>query len=255
MSIHFPVEFTVGTITVSAHAVFEMLAFLIGYRYYVYLKKGYADAISSENRLFIIVGAAIGALLGSRLLGALEEPHHWLESSNPWMYLYVSKTIVGGLLGGLWGVETIKYFIKEPASSGDLFTFPLLLAMMIGRVGCFLNGVYEPTYGIVTDVWCGMDLGDGLMRHPLALYELVFLACLWMGLYLLQKRVALQNGTVFKYFMIAYLLFRFSVDFIKPGFRYSFGLTSIQLACIVGLLYYAVVIGRSMLLSKAKTSR
>lgn len=42
--------------------------------------------------------------------------------------------------------------------------------------------------------------------------------------------------------MIAYLLFRFGLDFIKPGYRYALGLGSIQLACVAGLLYYSPVI-------------
>ncbi len=148
---------------------------------------------------------------------------------------------MGGLLGGLIGVELTKKLIGEKESSGDLFTYPLILAIMVGRVGCFLSGVAEPTYGVPTGLPWGMDLGDGLPRHPVALYEILFLALLWISLRAVEKRYDLRSGLRFALFMTTYLLFRFGIDFIKPGFRFSFGLTSIQIACLLGLLYYAVL--------------
>jgi len=39
----------------------------------------------------------------------------------------------------------------------------------------FLVGVKEFTYGNGTNFIFAMDLGDGLLRHPTSLYELVFL--------------------------------------------------------------------------------
>jgi prolipoprotein diacylglyceryltransferase len=87
-----------------------------------------------------------------------------------------------------------------------------------------------------------MDLGDGLMRHPVALYEIAYLFCLWIIFLNIDKRVTLANGVRFKLFMIAYLIFRLLLDFIKPGSRYLFGLGTIQISCILGLLYYSKTI-------------
>jgi len=58
--------------------------------------------------------------------------------------------------------------------------------------------------------------------------------CLWI----VQKKFALQQGALFKLLMIAYLGFRFLLDFIKPHFTFNVGLSVIQLTCIAGLLYY-----------------
>jgi prolipoprotein diacylglyceryltransferase len=71
------------------------------------------------------------------------------------------------------------------------------------------------------------------------LYEILFLSLLWIALYQLQKRKSLENGALFKLFMISYLLFRFLIDFIKPHYPIVLGLNTIQLTCIAGLLYYA----------------
>lgn len=214
----------------------------IGFRYFLFLRRRQGDQVDSNNRIWSVIGATFGALLGSRLLGALENPPGLLHAANPLLYIYQNKTIVGGLLGGLIGVETIKKLVGERQSTGDLFTYPLILAMIIGRIGCFSMGIYEETYGVPTALPWGMDLGDGLMRHPVALYEIVFLLTLWQLLRIVGRRYRLVSGARFQLFMIGYLLFRFLLDFIKPGYRFPFGLGAIQLACLAGLIYYAPVI-------------
>jgi prolipoprotein diacylglyceryltransferase len=236
---HYPLIFNQGNFSVQAHLLFETLAFFIGYRYFVYLRKTKHDLIPENNRIWIIIAAAFGAFLFSRLIGSLEDPNQFAHSSSPLLYFYANKTIVGGLLGALLVVELTKIKLKEKSSSGDLFTYPLILAMMIGRVGCFTAGVSEPTYGIESSLPWAMDLGDGVMRHPVALYEIVFLALLWVSIVEVEKNVELINGLRFKVFMICYLIFRLLIDFIKPAHFFSIGVTTIQLACLAGLAYYS----------------
>ncbi|SEV99347.1 prolipoprotein diacylglyceryl transferase [Chitinophaga arvensicola] len=238
----FPVYIDLFSLHLPLHAVTETLGMFIGFRYFLYLRKRQGDRIESNNRIWAIIGAIFGALFGSRLLGAIENPPGLFQADNLLFYIYQNKTIVGGLLGGLIGVELIKKVIGETHSTGDLFVYPLILAMMIGRIGCFSMGIYEETYGLPTSLPWGLNLGDGIPRHPVSLYEIIFLILLWQMLVFIGRRYALVNGARFKLFMIAYLLFRFGLDFIKPGYRYAFGLGSIQLACLAGLLYYSPVI-------------
>jgi len=240
--LQFPVYINLFSLHLPLHAVTETLGMFIGFRYFLYLRKQQGDRIEQSNRVWAIIGAIFGALFGSRLLGAIENPPGLFQADNLLFYIYQNKTIVGGLLGGLIGVELIKKAIGESHSTGDLFVYPLILAMIIGRIGCFSMGIYEETYGLATSLPWGMNLGDGISRHPVSLYEIIFLILLWQMLLLIGRRYALVNGARFKLFMIAYLLFRFGLDFIKPGYRYVFGLGSIQLACLAGLLYYSPVI-------------
>lgn len=246
----FPVEITLGSLTLSLHFVLETLAFVIGFRYFLWLRSRQKDAISEPNRIWIIVGATAGALIFSRLLAALEQPLELFNSEQPLLYLYANKTIVGGLLGGLMGVEIMKKFIGEKQSSGDLFTYPLVLAMVIGRVGCFSMGVHEETYGIETAWPMGMNLGDGLIRHPVSLYEILALLLFWTFMRQVERRVRLQNGMRFQFFMIYYLLFRFLLDFIKPGYTYFWGIGSVQMACLLGLIYYRNTVTKLLLSPK-----
>lgn len=228
----------VGALAVSAHLLFEVLAFTLGFQYFLWLRKQRGDQLESGNRMIALAGATLGALVGSRLLGILETPELLLSGKGGWMYLTQSKTIVGGLLGGLAGVELAKKIVGETRSSGDLFTFPIILGMMTGRIGCFLSGVAEPTYGLPSGLPWAMDLGDGIRRHPTALYEILFLGVLWVFLRVLPTKAPLKDGAVFKVFMAGYLGYRFLVEFIRPGEAILLGLNPIQIACLLGLGYY-----------------
>jgi phosphatidylglycerol---prolipoprotein diacylglyceryl transferase len=120
--------------------------------------------------------------------------------------------------------------------------YPMILALIIGRIGCFSMGIKEDTYGLPTSLFIGMDLGDGQFRHPVTLYEILFLGLLWVLLSYLTKQLNLRNGSLFKIFMIAYLIFRFFLDFLKPHFTWNIGLSTIQVACLFGMLWYSLYI-------------
>ena len=238
-----PFEPNLFGIQINIHLILEYAAFFIAFRYYIFLRKKQQDEISSPNRLSIILGAVIGALIGSRLVGFFENPFIALSVQNL-VYLLNTKTIMGGLFGGLLGVEIAKKIIGEKSSSGDLFTFPIILGIFIGRIGCFLSGTNEFTYGSETTFFTGMNLGDGILRHPVSLYELVFLVLLFLFLQHIQKKRILKNGMLFQYFMILYFTFRFFIEFLKPNIFYILGLSSIQYLCILCVLYYHKTIRR-----------
>ena len=231
-----PYEPIVLNYKINIHLVLEYLAFFIAFRYYIFLKKRTKDTIPNTNRLSIILGAALGAFLGSRIIGFLESPLYPTDISS-FITILNTKTIMGGLFGGLLGVELSKKIIGEKQSSGDLFVFPIIVGIFIGRIGCFLSGINEFTYGKVTTLFVGMDLGDGLNRHPIALYELLFLVCLFVFLWKTKSK-NIENGLLFKYFMISYFSFRFCIEFLKPNTFFILGLSSIQILCLICYLYY-----------------
>lgn len=220
------------------HLVFEVLAFIAGYAYYTRQRERLGDPIADEGRMWIIIGAAAGAFLGSRILGALERPDQLAWDLNAIFRAFNNRTIVGGLLGGLIGVELTKKWLGVRQRSGDLFVFPILLGLAIGRIGCALGGLEDNTYGIATDLPWGIDLGDGVRRHPTNLYEIAWLACIWIVLLLIERNWTLVPGARFSIFMVLYLEYRFIVEFIKPGVPLAFGITAIQWAAELGVLYY-----------------
>jgi prolipoprotein diacylglyceryltransferase len=152
--------------------------------------------------------------------------------------LLAGKTIVGGLLGGLIAVEAVKLWVGERTSTGDLYVFPLIVGIAVGRVGCLLTGLADDTHGVVTALPWGIDFGDGVPRHPTQLYEIAFLMLL-AGMLALRRRRPLEPGGLFKLFMAGYLGWRLLIDLLKPAHFTLLGLTPIQLACLAGLGWYA----------------
>ncbi|WP_298489286.1 prolipoprotein diacylglyceryl transferase family protein [uncultured Maribacter sp.] len=242
LSFSIPYEPILFGIKINVHLILEYLAFFIGFQYYRFLRKKNSDLISSTNRLSIIIGAIFGALFLSRFVAFFENPV--LHYNQGWLSILNNKTIMGGLFGGLLGVELIKKYIGEKTSSGDLFTLPIIVGLIIGRLGCFLAGTNEFTYGIVTNSFLGMYLGDEYLRHPIALYEIVFLIFLLAFLKNLIKKNTLENGMLFKIFMISYFIFRFCIEFLKPNSFLVLGLSTIQYLCIICMFYYAKTIKR-----------
>lgn len=247
---NFPLNLHLFGYEINSHLIFEILAFAIGYRFYIHLKSKINDPYSREERLILLIAAAFGALIFSRLIGALENVQEWQGAPNFWLYLYSTKTIVGGFIGGWLLVEIAKLFLKKTASSGDILVFPIIIALIIGRLGCFSQGIHEMTYGNPTTFLTGMDLGDGILRHPLALYEIIFLILVALVLHLHQKNKKLPDGFQFKLFMFLYFLYRFFADWMKPHFPLFFGLTSIQIAILITYLFNLKSIIRLLRLRK-----
>lgn len=250
----FPVYFYIGPLTLHPHFVMETLAYFFGFRLYLYTRN--RDKLPPNLAIWVVVGATLGAAIGSKLLFWFENPFMTLDRWNDANYLMGGKTIVGGLLGGLIGVEWVKKRVGITRSTGDDIAFPLITGIAIGRIGCFLTGLPDHTYGNPTSLPLGVDFGDGVPRHPTQLYEIIFLillACFLLYLknsthtkfFALKEGFFLKEGALFQFFMIGYLLFRFSIDFIKPTIHPYAGLNNMQVACLAGLIYYAIKIRKT----------
>lgn len=237
----FPVTFHIFGKTVLAHPLFEAVGMFMGMRYYFYLKRKSKEKLSFNTSAAVLIGATAGALLGSKLIGNLENPYMMFDDFSLRKF-WSSNTIVGGLAFGLLGVELAKKVVHHKESTGDLIVFPLMLAMIIGRIGCFLTGIYEETYGLPTEAVFGMHLGDQYLRHPVALYEIGFLIILWACLKYIQRRKKYHSGFLFQVFMLSYFTFRFLLDFIKPRVEVAGNLGTIQIVCICVIIYYIYTI-------------
>jgi len=232
----FPVYFWLGSLRIHPHFLFESLAYAVALR--LVLRNVRKDSIASAQRTSVIVGGMVGALLGAKALVWLQ--HIDLLWQNPQQLLFIllqGKTVVGALLGGVIGVEITKKIIGVNRSTGDVFVYPLIVGTAIGRIGCFLTGLSDQTYGIPTTLPWGVNFGDGIPRHPTQLYEIIFLLILMLFLHL-RSRYQRQEGDFFKFYLISYLSFRFLIDFIKPDFRPLLGLSAIQIACLIALFCY-----------------
>lgn len=233
---NFPVYFWLGSLRIHPHILFESLAYTVAFR--LLLRNVKKDAIAPSQRSYVMLGGMVGALIGAKVLVGLQHIDLiWQNRQQLLLLLLQGKTVVGALLGGLIGVEITKKIVGIRESTGDVFVIPLIVGTAIGRIGCFLTGLSDRTYGIATTLPWGIDFGDGISRHPTQLYEIGFLICL-IFLLKLRRRYQYQNGDLFKFYLLSYLSFRFLIDFIKPDFHPLLGLSAIQIACLLTLIYY-----------------
>jgi prolipoprotein diacylglyceryltransferase len=217
------------------HPLFEALGYTGGYALYRRHRTRSGDILSDDRRWWIIAAAAIGALLGSRILGLLEyAPARGFHPQQLFAFTGGGKTIVGGLLGGWLAVELLKRLAHIHSRTGDLFAVPLCIGVAIGRLGCFFAGLADDTCGTPTSLPWGINFGDNIPRHPTQLYEFTFLLLLALALHRFNTRPH-REGLTFRLFMGAYLSWRFLIDFIKPQPLFH-GLNVIQWACLAGLL-------------------
>jgi prolipoprotein diacylglyceryltransferase len=236
-----------------AHFLFELAAYVVGVRLFLRAKARGPNAIAGHPEgLWVLVGAVLGAAIGSKVLSWAQFPGYTFANFPDPFALLGGKSVVGGFLGGLIGVEVAKVRAGMTESTGDLFVTPLVVGTVIGRLGCLFAGLEDYTYGNPTALPWGLDLGDGFARHPAAIYEILFLLALGFALQRLAPRFR-RSGDQFRAFLASYLAFRFGVEFLKPphgGFPPALGsqpeahlywgaLTGIQLACLAGLAYYA----------------
>ncbi len=214
--------------------MFEAAGYWLGYRVYRRARERAGDVVAEGQRWSVIAAAAVGALVGSRVLGLVEQAPRVHLTLLQMVMPGGGKTIVGGLLGGWLAVECVKWLQGIRTQTGDLFAVPLCVGIALGRVGCLLAGLADDTYGIATRLPWGVDFGDGVARHPTQVYEIVFLGVLAVALRWMSKRPH-RNGAVFRVFLAAYLLWRLVIDFLKPQPLVG-GLNAIQWACCAGLV-------------------
>lgn len=225
---------------VALHTAFEMLAYAVGFRTFLWTRKKLApNAFTHDDHVaWIGVGAIVGAALGAKLAFWLDDPLAAFRDFPDLAHLLEGKSIIGALLGGLAGVELSKKIAGVRQSTGDAFVLPLTVGMCIGRIGCFMAGLSDHTYGNPTTLPWAVDFGDGQPRHPTQLYEIVFLLAQYTLIHF--RRAALvEPGDRFRTFMIGYLSFRLLVEFIKPlPYTYLHALSGLQLLCLCGLLLW-----------------
>jgi phosphatidylglycerol---prolipoprotein diacylglyceryl transferase len=157
-----------------------------------------------------------------------------------------SHSVAGALAGGIIGVELYKIVRGITVSTGAIWVGPLALGIFIGRWGCLLAGLPDETFGTVTALPWGVDLGDGVVRHPVQIYEsLAMLIFLAVYLVALGRRAAWTGGRAFYIFVLFYAAQRFVWEFFKPYPDLLGPLNLFQLLALAMMLYALVFDARA----------
>ena len=175
----YPVLLRLGPITIYSYGVMMALGFLAanwvldkGLR-----RQGRDPNLSSTLMLW----AAVGGLLGARLLFLLEQWHAFLADPWPLLFTGAGFTWYGGFIGGFGAVT---WYIRRHGLSWvevmDAGAPAIALGHAIGRIGCHLAGDGDwgpPTtlpWGVAyTRAIVGWDFPPGVRVHPTPLYEMI----------------------------------------------------------------------------------
>jgi phosphatidylglycerol:prolipoprotein diacylglycerol transferase len=165
-----------------------------------------------ERLVLIYVAALVSAFIGAKLvyLGA----EGWLHWNDPdrWVILATGKSITGALLGGYLGVEIAKRLLKYNAITGDWFAIIVPIGVMLGRIGCMLNGCCLGK--VCQQNWYTIADANGVPRWPASQVEFLFNAVILCVLLLLRwGRIA--PGQLFHIYLITYGTFRFFHEFLR----------------------------------------
>ncbi len=186
------------------------------------------------QRALLAAAGFIGGALGARLPFAVSSEASWW-SAPAWVA--DGKTITTGLAGAYLAVEVAKWVLGVRVKTGDTFALPLALALAVGRWGCFFNGC---CYGRPTGLPWGVTFlvnGTPVRCHPTQAYE-SFFHLLMAGVLLLALRCDVLRYQRLKLYLIAYGMYRFLTEFIRPEPVWQAGLTFYQwaaLALVAGL--------------------
>lgn len=194
-------------------------------------RRGHTD----ERLLHVVLGAVMGGALFMRLGTWLQHIDLRDNASLAEQWLYGNRSILGGLVGAWLGVHIAKRITGYTLRTGDLFAPAVALSMAVGRVGCLLTEKPgTPTgggWGITLDATsaAATDSVAGVPLHPSFVYEIAFHLAAFAVLWFWLRRRALPPGETFVWFVAAYGIFRFFVEFVRGNDLAWMGLTRPQL--------------------------
>ena len=217
------------------HIVFDLLAWGSGAALAAFMYRWRlcepAEIVTRTGPFYVVV-LAVGAIGGAWAFGS------WNTALDA--VQHPSHSIVGALAGGIIAVELYKLALGIRGSTGAIWVGPLALGIAVGRLGCLFAGLGDETYGTPTSLPWAVDLGDGVPRHPVQLYEsLAMLAFLAVYLAGLRRRAAWTRTRAFYLFVLWYAAQRFCWEFLKPYKRLVGPLDVFQLLGL-GMILYAL---------------
>ncbi len=219
------------------HLLFDLLSYGVGAYFSLKIFKPQQHHIRDENlRYAYYTIALIGAFVGAFVLGTM----NLYVTSEAKEHFILGKSILGAIVGATITIEIFKKIFKIKGSTGAYFVPSLAIGIALGRIGCFLSGLDDYTYGIATDSLFGYDFGDGILRHPVQLYESFTMFCFFIYVVVIyfKNRVYFEKH-IFYQFILLYAIQRFLWEFLKPYENIAMGLNVFQFFCL-GLIIYAL---------------
>jgi phosphatidylglycerol:prolipoprotein diacylglycerol transferase len=262
----YPILFQIGPLTIySFGALMALAALAAAWVVHAELtRRGYNPELAST----IVFAAAVGGLLGARILFIIEEWDNFLAAPMNYILTGAGFTWYGGFLGGVIAVSWVIKRSNIPWLVGaDIAAPALALAYGVGRIGCHVAG--DGDWGKVTDVpwgvayrraivgWADPNTGipypPGVRVHPTPIYEFIEGVIVFGILWSLRKR-DYAPGTMAWLYLILGGLARFVVEFWRINPLLALGLSEAQWFSILLMILGVVLLATRGVRSAAQSS-
>jgi phosphatidylglycerol---prolipoprotein diacylglyceryl transferase len=210
----------------AAYAAFMLAALAVFLLTRRVLPRSAALALPPEKQAALGLAAFLGGVFGAKAPFVFARGVAWADAAT---WAADGKTITTGLIGAYVAVELAKWALGVRVKTGDTFALPLALALAVGRWGCFFNGC---CVGRETDLPWACDFGDGVLRHPTQAYESLFHLTMAGVLLWLMAHDRLRTHRL-QLYLIAYGVFRFLTEYLRPEPAWFGGLTFYQWVAVV----------------------
>ncbi len=206
-------------------------------------KAGEKQGFNRIDVLEFYIWVVIGLFIGNRIFHVIF--YNWdAFLLNPLGMIFSSSGfsshggIIGGTLAAYLFCKIKKLLFWKWADTAIVY---IALVAVFVRIGNFLN---TELVGRVTSISWGVDFGDGLLRHPVQLYEAAKNFVVF-GILFYMKDLNLPRGFIYWSFIFLFSFLRFFTEFYKEYLIFQSGLTvgqwlSLIFTLISGILLYLI---------------
>jgi len=208
--------------------------------------------LPGEEAWSLVLWAALGGLVGSRVLAIFDQVGAFLADPVAWLLTGGGYTFYGGLIGGF---ATVSWAMRRKGlpwlRTVDCIAPSLAIGQALGRVGCQLSG--DGDWGRATTLPWGMTYPNasggwpeavGVLVHPTPLYEALAYTGVFAFLWATRTREGPPGRQLWRYLVLV-PFFRFIIEFWRINPPVLGPLSQAQLVSLALMAIGAVQLARA----------